>query len=106
MARRFASPAEVLRVVRECVATGAWIIDAHCRGRMRERDVTLDDLTTALRRARRAVPYQGNAWNGGDEWRVFGPDAEGQRTLGVGIELVTQGGTTTIVMTVFEEKRR
>lgn len=46
------------------------------------------DVHTAIDRSVRAESYQdGKAMNGGTCWRVIGPDVDGERTLGIGIEV-------------------
>jgi hypothetical protein len=55
---------------------------------MLERSVNMPDVHTAIDRSVRAEAYQeGVPMNGGTCWRVFGPDVDGERTLGIGVEV-------------------
>lgn len=55
---------------------------------MRERSVNMFDVHTAIDRSTSAVPYaDGKPENGGTCWRVIGPDVDGERMLGLGVEV-------------------
>jgi len=48
----------------------------------------MPDVHTAIDRSARAEAYQdGVPMNGGTCWRVVGPDVDGERTLGIGVEI-------------------
>jgi hypothetical protein len=62
---------------------------------MSERSVNMFDVHTAIDRSSRAEAYQdGTPMNGGTCWRVFGPDADGERTLGIGVEVYSAPNRT------------
>lgn len=44
------------------------------------------DIHSAAGRCSRVVEYDGTPRNGGTCWRIYGRDADGNRTIGIGIE--------------------
>ena len=55
---------------------------------MVERRVNMFDVHTAIDRSTTAGPYpDGTPMNGGTCWRIVGPDVDGERTLGLGVEV-------------------
>ncbi len=98
------SPAQALRAVRAAAKAGAWRADPHLLKRLAQRGIGLVDVLAALQAARRIQPHDMLPLNpGGESWRVYGPDTDG-RTLGMGVELVTDDdGDLMIIITVFVE---
>jgi hypothetical protein len=79
--------AEALAWIQEAVAAGRHLVHApHFSRRCLERKISLPDWKKAIRDARTCVPYTGRAPTcGGTNWRVTGPDIEGD-DLTVGVE--------------------
>lgn len=66
---------------------GRYVACTHFRERLTERAVSMLDVGTAIVRATAAERYKEQvARQGGTCWRIFGPDVEGERILGIGIE--------------------
>lgn len=77
-----------LQRAKEAITSGRYIKTKHFEERMGERNVNMFDVHTAIDRANRAEPYvDGKSVNDGTCWRVIGPDVDGERTLGLGIEV-------------------
>jgi hypothetical protein len=72
--------------VREAMVTGRYVLSGHFQERMRERGVDLLDIYAACEHCSRVESYSGNPRNGGTSWRVFGPDSERERIIGIGVE--------------------
>jgi hypothetical protein len=82
------SAAVALERAKEAITAGRFITTRHFEERMDERSVNMFDVHTAIDRSVRAEAYQdGTPMNGGTCWRVFGPDVDGDRTLGIGVEV-------------------
>lgn len=79
------TPQEAKRWIREAMADGMFLLDGHVRKRMRERRVDILDIHAACERCSRVEAYPDEtAYGDGTSWRLFGPDSEHERTLGVG----------------------
>lgn len=88
MAGPKSAAADALQRTKEAITTGQFITTRHFEERMDERSVDMFDVHTAIDRSERAEEYRdGTPMNGGSCWRVFGPDADGTRTLGIGVEV-------------------
>src|ERR1051325_6168292 len=82
------SAAVALQCAKKPIPAGRFITARHFELRMGERSVNMFDVHTAIDRSARAEAYQdGTPVNGGMCWRVIGPDVDGERILGIGIEV-------------------
>jgi hypothetical protein len=62
---------------------------------MGARNVNMFDVHTVIDRSTIAKPYpEGMPMNDGTCWRVIGPDVDGERTLGLGIEVYSAPNRT------------
>ena len=97
--------AAVLAGTKKALASGRFTPSIHFGQRLAERDVDMNDVHNAIDRSHKAVPYlNGTPRNGGTCWRIWGPDCDGDRTIGVGIEIYTaSGGYWFTLCTVIEE---
>jgi hypothetical protein len=81
-------PAMALQHVKDAITAGRYITARHFEERMGERNVNMFDVHTAIDRSIRAEPYpDAKPTNEGTCWRVIGPDVDGDRTLGLGVEV-------------------
>ena len=77
-----------LQRVKEAITAGRYIKTKHFEERMGERNVNMFDVHTAIDRSATAVPYpDATPVNDGTCWRIIGPDVDGERTLGLGVEV-------------------
>ena len=77
-----------LKCAKGAITAGRFIPSVHFGQRLGERRVDMTDVHTAIDRSTRAVPYKdGKPMNDGTCWRILGPDCDGNRTIGVGIEV-------------------
>lgn len=83
------TPDEALEAVRGLAGAGRVRLSKHARARMALRNVSRNDIMSALERATDCLAYE-------DGWRVSGPDLDGE-TLRCGV--VIDDGV--IVITVF-----
>lgn len=76
--------------------------DPHFWKQIIERQITVQNVMMAVRRADRIQPHDMLPLNeGGESWRVFGKDTQ-DRILGVGVELVlTKEREWVLVLTAF-----
>jgi hypothetical protein len=96
------TPAEALTWIQEAVAGGRYLVlEPHFSRRCQQRGVTLPDWKRAIRLARACVQYGGRvATCGGTNWRVTGPDIEGD-DLTIGVEAFRdQVGKRALLITV------
>jgi hypothetical protein len=77
-----------LQHVKAAITAGRYIKTKHFEERMVERNVNMFDVHTAIDRSTTAAPYpEGTPVNEGTCWRVIGPDVDGERILGLGVEV-------------------
>ena len=82
------SAAVALQRAKEAITAGRFITTRHFEERMAERNVNMFDVHTAMDRSVEADEYpDGTPVNDGTCWRIIGPDADGERTLGIGVEI-------------------
>lgn len=89
------SAAVALQRTKEAITAGRFITARHFEERMHERRVNMFDVHTAIDRSARAEAYpDGKPVNDGSCWRVIGPDVDGERTLGIGVEVYSAPNRT------------
>jgi hypothetical protein len=77
-----------LKCAKEAITAGRFIPSVHFGRRLGERAIDMIDIHTAIDRSNRAEPYKdGIPVNDGTCWRIIGPDCDGSRIIGVGIEV-------------------
>jgi hypothetical protein len=78
---------EALAWTKVAITKGYYVPSVHFGERLRERGVNMLDIHNAFDRSVHAEPYaEGQPRNSGTCWRVIGPDCDGERVLGVGVE--------------------
>jgi hypothetical protein len=95
--------AEALIWIQEAVAAGRYLVhEPHFSRRCAQRNVSLPDWKKAVREACSCEPYSDRTPTcGGTNWRVTGPDIEGD-DLTVGVEAFRdRGGNRALLITVF-----
>ena len=77
-----------LKCAKAAITAGRFIPSVHFGQRLGERGVDMIDIHTAIDRSSRAAPYKdGKPMNDGTCWRIIGPDCDGNRAIGVDIEI-------------------
>ena len=85
------SPTEALETIRRYAVAGLVAFTAHARGRMAQRNVSLDDVLRALINAKSA-----RATDAADKWIACGPDLDGSD---LDVVVVIEAGL--VVITVY-----
>ena len=80
-------PSDALAWVKAAAADGRYVRSVHFEERLAQRNITMLDVLNAITKTTQVVSYpKGKARNGGTQWRVLGPDTDGNRTIVVGVE--------------------
>lgn len=79
------TPGTALRAIREALKQGRYFLSGHAKKRMKQRSITIHDITHAIRTARSVGPYSSGMHEDVDSscWRVEGKDMDGQATPSV-----------------------
>jgi hypothetical protein len=96
---------DALRWIQDALLAGRYTATFHYLVERRDlRQIDMDDIHSAVARATSLVPYAVHPpRHGGTCWRVMGPDADGTRTIGVGVEAYTdRRRRRVIIVTVME----
>jgi hypothetical protein len=93
--------------IQEAIRDDRYTPSHHLFDRLRERELSMNDLVHAILHSRKVEPYPDMPRHGGTCWRLFGPDLELQKELGVGIEAYLNEHRRWIVLcTLFAVKER
>ena len=65
----------------DCYTTTKHVLD-----RLKQRNLSMDDLRHAVAHPRKVEPYADLPQNGGTCWRLFGRDVDSETEVGVGFE--------------------
>lgn len=96
------NPVDARKWIQEAVRSERYTPKHHVFVRLRERQLTMDDLLHALERPRTVEAYPGMPEHGGSCWRVFGRDLEGDQEVGVGVEAyLDEQGRWAVLCTIF-----
>jgi hypothetical protein len=88
--------------VRGCLRAGRFTPAGHFQERLKERKIDMLDLHVAVSRCSIVESYSGMPRNGGTSWRLWGRDADGERTIAVGVEAFVAGDAEHVMLcTVF-----
>ncbi|HEY3445763.1 MAG TPA: DUF4258 domain-containing protein [Myxococcales bacterium] len=95
---------KALALIQDAFHKGRFFIDPHALKRMKQRNISYQDIRYAVMKASACQPYSDpdhKAAPGASSWRVSGLDFDGDR-LDVGVDLVLDHlGAFTLVVTVF-----
>jgi hypothetical protein len=101
-----ATAEEALGWAQDALSNGRYYTDPHFEKRMRQRQLSLQDVKFAVRRATHCEPYpDGTPLYGGTCWRLYGPcpDEDDPDPIRVGFEAYfdTHRGKLTLLITLF-----
>ena len=95
---------EALAWIQDAMDAGRYELSYHYAAERRDlRGIDAQDVHAAIGRAARVERYAGTPRRRGTCWRVFGPDADGERTIAVGVEaFLDRRRRRVIIVTVME----
>ena len=102
------NPVDARKWVQEAIRNDCYTTTKHVLDRLKQRNLSMDDLRHAVAHPRKVEPYADLPQNGGTCWRLFGRDVDSETEVGVGFEAyLDKRGRWAVLCTIFtvEERR-